>query len=90
LLDNGLPESNIILVLMPQLVVVTPDTLKQTGGPEEVKEKGFVPSKSRFVTALLIRIILIQSTWERKLKLYKRSGCTRSEILAAFKDGPPR
>ena len=43
-----LPESNIILVLMPQLVVVTSDTLKQTGGPAEVKEKGFVPLKSRF------------------------------------------
>ncbi|KAJ6768250.1 ACETOLACTATE SYNTHASE SMALL SUBUNIT [Salix koriyanagi] len=66
LLENGLPEPNMILVLMPQLVVVTPDTFKQTVGPEEVEEKGFVPLKSRFVTALLIGIRYVEPIYVGK------------------------
>ena len=72
LLDNGVGETNIARLLRNRCrAVFTSDILKVV---EEVKDLGFDPSKSPFVTALLALKSMSQTSWKEKVGVYKKCG----------------
>ncbi|XP_074343597.1 transcription termination factor MTERF15, mitochondrial-like [Apium graveolens] len=55
---------------------------------EEVREMGFKPAKSHFMTACQVKCELSKTTWERKWNCYKKWGWSDDEILTAFTRQP--
>ncbi|KAF7837854.1 Transcription termination factor like [Senna tora] len=88
LLDDGVPESKVALLLLrkPLSVNLQSETFKKV--VEEVKELGFNPLKSDFVIALHIKIIMSESSWKRKIDLFKRWGWSEDAIVSAFSKHP--
>ncbi|KAG4990521.1 hypothetical protein AAZX31_09G045400 [Glycine max] len=86
LLDNGVGETNIARLLRNRCrAVFTSDILKVV---EEVKDLGFDPSKSAFVTALLALKSMSQTSWKEKVGVYKKWGWSDEACLEAFRRHP--
>lgn len=88
LLDIGVPGSKIILLFSrrPLSVGINPESFKKA--VEEVKELGFNPQRSDFVLALHVKIVVSESTWKRKVDLFKRWGWSEETIASAFARRP--
>ena len=52
---------------------------------EEVKERGFNPSRLMFALAVFTLRAMSKSTWERKVNVYKKWGWFEDEISLAFR-----
>ncbi|XP_038680787.1 transcription termination factor MTERF2, chloroplastic-like [Tripterygium wilfordii] len=84
----GLPESSISLLLYrsPNLLSQKPDKLDKL--ITKVLNLGFNPSQAPFVDALEMINQLKESTWERKMEVYRSWGWSDDEIWAAFRKSP--
>ncbi|GFZ15528.1 mitochondrial transcription termination factor family protein [Actinidia rufa] len=56
---------------------------------KEFEKMGFNPSRVNFVSAIHASRAMKNSTWEKKVEVYKKWGWTEDEILVAFKKHPP-
>ncbi|GAV89070.1 mTERF domain-containing protein [Cephalotus follicularis] len=86
--EKGMPEQNIVSLLkfQPRVILLSQDRLKKVA--EETKNLGFDPLKYSFVKAFIVLKGLSKSSWEKKVNVYKRWGCTYDEILLAFGKNP--
>ncbi|XP_054787513.1 transcription termination factor MTERF5, chloroplastic-like [Prosopis cineraria] len=84
LLDVGVPKSGIagLLHAWPSLCTMNLDKFRVA--VEGVKERGFDPSKSKFIPALYATNKLSKSIWIRKVEFYKKWGWSEEEIDKAF------
>ncbi|XVF62623.1 hypothetical protein PTKIN_Ptkin09bG0023200 [Pterospermum kingtungense] len=88
LLDNGVPESNIILMFLnqPRCFVAKTDRFK--GIVEEVKEMGFNPLLIKFLQAVIILKKVTKPALDKKFDVYKKWGWSEPEIWEAFRRYP--
>ncbi|KAG9132601.1 hypothetical protein Leryth_023056 [Lithospermum erythrorhizon] len=55
---------------------------------DEVKEMGIHPQKFVFMLAVMVRSGLSKSSWEKKMELYEKWGCSEKVVMTAFKNYP--
>ncbi|XP_050235223.1 uncharacterized protein LOC126683390 [Mercurialis annua] len=86
--DNGVPASNILLLIHyhPQKIGMEADKFRKTF--EDVREMGFNPSKSQFVLAIIALTGTSRSMWDRKVDAYKTWGWSDEDIHRAFGKSP--
>lgn len=87
LLENGVPESKITMLLRywgSCLVAVTPAFRNAV---EEVKRLGFKPDKTLFLVAVCAKLVR-KSLWEKKIELYGKWGWSEETVRSAFVRSP--
>ncbi|VVA14124.1 PREDICTED: mRNAion termination factor [Prunus dulcis] len=85
--ELGMPSSGIALLLAhsPNILMKKHELFSEIVG--EVKELGFEPMKSSFVSA--IRVLSGKKTiWSRNSEAYRKWGWSEDDILSAFKLNP--
>ncbi|KAF9591180.1 hypothetical protein IFM89_002135 [Coptis chinensis] len=84
---HGIPEYNIskLLVVKPTVFIRSPRFFEVV---EEVKKMKFDPSKDIFVRAIIVMLSLSKSSWEAKVEVYKRCGCSDEDIHMVFRSNP--
>ncbi|KAK7331343.1 hypothetical protein VNO77_25565 [Canavalia gladiata] len=87
LLENGVPESKVAMVLRSWASVLVADPPLFKNAVEEVKELRFHPNKTTFVIAVCAKLSR-NSLWERKIYLYKKWGWSEKIVVSAFKKHP--
>ncbi|PPR90766.1 hypothetical protein GOBAR_AA29918 [Gossypium barbadense] len=85
---NGVPESNILVLLnrYPRTFLYNPVRLKEI--VEEVKVMGINSSTKKFLAAVIALTSMSKSTLERKFDVYRRWGWSDQEIHEAFQRYP--
>ncbi|XP_022741085.1 transcription termination factor MTERF8, chloroplastic-like [Durio zibethinus] len=88
LLDNGVPECNIVKTLysLPSTLIKSPIRFKDM--VEEAKEMGFNPSRPMFMVALYAMSSMTKPTWRRRFEVFKKFGWSEQEVLEAFQRHP--
>ncbi|KAL4273527.1 hypothetical protein GQ457_13G026670 [Hibiscus cannabinus] len=88
LIDNGVPESNIVSMFNnhPGAFVMIPDRFKDV--VKEVKELGFDPLLFKFVHAVIVFRKVSKPAMESKLDVFKKWGLSEEEIWEAFRKYP--
>ncbi|KAJ7955060.1 Transcription termination factor like [Quillaja saponaria] len=86
--DNGVPDSQIAFILNyhPSFFERDPDYVRRK--LQEVKGMGFSPSKVNFIVAVRVKSNIGESTWQKKVDVYKRWGWSEEAVLAAFRKHP--
>ncbi|OVA10040.1 Mitochodrial transcription termination factor-related [Macleaya cordata] len=86
--DQGVPESNIsmLLKIKPSSLLLNAGRFKEI--VEEIKGMGFDPLLRQFTRAIHGMTSMSNSTWESKLDVYKRWGWSEDEIQTAFRKQP--
>ncbi|XP_031274337.1 uncharacterized protein LOC116132808 [Pistacia vera] len=82
--DNGVPESNIVMLLGKWSLVCTYQCSRFEEIVDLVKEMGINPIRSQFVIVIAIMLLLPKSEWDKKIDVYKRWGWSEEEILITF------
>ncbi|OMO95326.1 AUX/IAA protein [Corchorus olitorius] len=84
LLENGVPESNIINVFHfhPNTFLTNSDYFKEI--VNLVKERGFNPLDLKFLYAVTVVRQNSKSNWESKFDVYKKWGLSEEQIWEAF------
>lgn len=84
----GVPDDRIagMLRVQPRTMIQSVDRFRMVA--EEVRDMGFEPAKSRFVTAFHVKNGLRETAWKRKWNRYKKWGWSDDEILSAFMRQP--
>ncbi|CAN1218075.1 hypothetical protein LINPERPRIM_LOCUS1224 [Linum perenne] len=85
---TGVPQCYIarLLCYWPRMFCTRIDRIEMI--VEQSLEFGFNPSKSEFVEAILCLTSMNQSTWDKKLGLYKKWDLSEEEILLGFRKKP--
>ncbi|CAK9145542.1 unnamed protein product [Ilex paraguariensis] len=86
--DLGVPESNIVVLLIYHAKALWTSTERFKDIVHEVKEMGFNPRRMKFIRAIHTRKSMSKSTWEKKVELYKKWGWSMDEIVVAFGKNP--
>ncbi|OVA06460.1 Mitochodrial transcription termination factor-related [Macleaya cordata] len=86
--DQGVPESNISLLLntQPRALLVTADRFKKI--VEEIKGMDFDPLQTAFVSAVHTLTSMSKSSWEAKLNVFRKWGLSEDQIRTAFRKQP--
>ncbi|KAK1372575.1 transcription termination factor MTERF6, chloroplastic/mitochondrial-like [Heracleum sosnowskyi] len=84
----AVPDDRIAVILRfhPRAMLQSADGFRMV--VEEVKEMGFEPVKSHFITACQVKCGLSKTMWVRKWDCFKKWGWSDDEILAAFMKQP--
>ncbi|KAK4586798.1 hypothetical protein RGQ29_023814 [Quercus rubra] len=83
--ENGVSESNIITLFQCRPNAFNTNPVRFREIVEEVKERGFNPSRLKFALAVFTLRAMSKSTWERKVNVYKKWGWSEDEISLAFR-----
>ncbi|XVE82098.1 hypothetical protein DITRI_Ditri15bG0119800 [Diplodiscus trichospermus] len=85
---NGVPGSNIVIMLLcqPRILMFSSVRLKEV--VEEVKRMGIDSSRMKFVEATFALRSMNKSTIEKKFDIYRRWGWSDQEIREAFRKYP--
>ncbi|MBA0797699.1 hypothetical protein Gohar_008370, partial [Gossypium harknessii] len=88
LIDNGVPESNIVTMFNyhPWSFVMLPDRFKEI--VKDVKEMGFNPLLVKFLHAVILFRKVSKPAMESKFDVYKKWGWSDDEIWEAFRRYP--
>ncbi|KAL8208514.1 hypothetical protein R6Q57_007926 [Mikania cordata] len=88
LLEVGVPDLTIkaVLAQQPRTFFTSADRFRKV--VRDVTEMGFDPSKFRFIWAIHARRAMSESTWVKKVKLYKKWGWSKDDIVVAFERYP--
>ncbi|KAK3194022.1 hypothetical protein Dsin_025332 [Dipteronia sinensis] len=86
--ELGLPESFVPLILTCYVPIVLQSQDKFDKNVKKAIEMGFDPQKFGFIHAMQVFVSITESTWERKLDLFKRWGWSDSDVGLAFKRCP--
>ncbi|KAE9594356.1 hypothetical protein Lal_00001150 [Lupinus albus] len=86
LCDEGVKHSHIAYLIRMRSCVLRSGELRKA--VDEVKELGFDPSKSEFVTALAAKVSVSKTKWNEKVDAFKSWGWSEETIAAAFKRHP--
>ncbi|KAI0520066.1 hypothetical protein KFK09_007531 [Dendrobium nobile] len=86
--DHGVPPSSIVKlsIMAPQVLLRNPARFSKS--VVNLKEMGFDLSALYFVSGLKAVWMQSNSSWERKLQLYKSLGWSAEETISAFKKFP--
>ncbi|KAI9075862.1 hypothetical protein K1719_042142 [Acacia pycnantha] len=86
--EAGVPESNVIklLLLYPRAFTINTSRFKMI--VEELQEMGFDPSQYLFIVAVYALSSTSKSTWLKKANVYKKWGWSDEDIVAAFRRSP--
>ncbi|XP_058203235.1 uncharacterized protein LOC131317690 [Rhododendron vialii] len=86
--ETGVSDSSITYLLInePGAFMMSYDKFRRV--VEEVQKMGFSPSKVNFVVAIRVLGAMTKSTWNKKVKIYRKWGLTEDEISVAFKKRP--
>ncbi|XP_022760542.1 uncharacterized protein LOC111306837 [Durio zibethinus] len=88
LLDNGVPESNIVTPLYALSTTLIKNPIRFKDMVEEAKEMGFNPSRRMFMVALFAMSSISKPTWKRKFEVFKKFGWSEEEVFKAFRRCP--
>ncbi|KAI8005004.1 hypothetical protein LOK49_LG08G03169 [Camellia lanceoleosa] len=82
--EAGVPNANIVSLFKyhPKRFMTPSDRFTKI--VNEVKKMGFNPVSWQFVIAVKAFSAMSISTWEKKVEVYKKWGCSEDEILVAF------
>ncbi|XP_057432932.1 uncharacterized protein LOC130725746 [Lotus japonicus] len=83
LLENGVPESKVALILRRWGHIVSEHHPIIKKAVEEVKRLGFNPASTFFIVAVIAKM-MNDSLWQRKTDLYKKWGWSEEVIVSAF------
>ncbi|KAK1393644.1 hypothetical protein POM88_012700 [Heracleum sosnowskyi] len=86
--NYGVPDHRIagMLRIQPRTMMQNVDRFRMVA--EEVRDMGFEPQKSQFVTAFHVKNGLRETVWKRKWGCYKKWGWSDDEIRSAFMRQP--
>ncbi|VFQ65158.1 unnamed protein product [Cuscuta campestris] len=70
----------------PRLFTKDKDDFIQT--MEEIKGWGFDPTRKSFLAAVHVMCSMSKSTWDKKIKVYKKWGFSEDQVLDAFVRSP--
>ncbi|KAA8527475.1 hypothetical protein F0562_034810 [Nyssa sinensis] len=86
--QQGVPESNIVVLLtyQPRAFMTNTDNFKKI--VEEVKKMGFDPLRVKFVIAIHALRAMSKSVWKKKMEVFKKWGLSEDEVLVAFGKHP--
>ncbi|KAL3644795.1 hypothetical protein CASFOL_009975 [Castilleja foliolosa] len=82
--ERGVPESSIITLVMYQPALLVYPKKKLSLFIDRAVAMGFDISKSAFVHAVRVFSGMSELTLKRKMEVYRRCGCTESDINIAF------
>ncbi|XVE82097.1 hypothetical protein DITRI_Ditri15bG0119700 [Diplodiscus trichospermus] len=85
---NGVPESNIVTMLLRQPRTLMFNSVRLKEIVEEVKRTGIDSSRMKFVEATFALRSMSKSTLEKKFDIYRRWGWSDQEIHEAFRKYP--
>jgi mTERF domain-containing protein len=88
LVQTGLPDSSIELLLRRQSRTLTTNTHYMLEFVQEVKDLGFNPSKITFGVALEAKLTVNRAMWEEKVDAFKKWGWSDEDVLEAFRWQP--
>ncbi|KAL8097122.1 uncharacterized protein LOC141684915 [Apium graveolens] len=88
LLNLGVPECRILVMLRDQTGILIQPTEKFKAIIEEIKELGLVPEKKTFYDAIHLFYAQSKSTRKQKWELFKKWGWSDEEILSAVRKHP--
>ncbi|GAA0139599.1 hypothetical protein LIER_01114 [Lithospermum erythrorhizon] len=88
LVEAGVPMENIAAFLRHYSVKILHCADRYKELVDEVKEMGIHPQKFVFMLAVMVRSGLSKSTWEKKMELYEKWGCSEKVVMTAFKNYP--
>lgn len=86
--DEGVPQPDVIKLLIKQPSALTISTSKFKEIVQEINCMGFHPSKPMFLTCLEGLTSMSKATWEAKVNVYKKWGWSENEIQSAFEKHP--
>lgn len=87
--SNGVPESIVRKMFTLFTSCISRNPSRFAKAVEKTMDMGFKPSKvSSFVHAVGVLSYMKESTWERKVMLYKSLGWSREDTLLVFKRNP--
>ncbi|XVE82104.1 hypothetical protein DITRI_Ditri15bG0120400 [Diplodiscus trichospermus] len=85
---NGVPESNIVTMLLRQPRTFMFGSVRFKESVEEVKRMGIDSSRMKFVVAAFALRSMSKSTLEKKFDIFRRWGWSDQEIREAFQKHP--
>ncbi|KAG9138774.1 hypothetical protein Leryth_007404 [Lithospermum erythrorhizon] len=88
LVEAGVPMENIAAFLRLYSVKILHRADRYKELVDEVKEMGIHPQKFVFMLAVMVRSGLSKSSWEKKMELYEKWGCSEKVVMTAFKNYP--
>lgn len=88
LISEGVPVSNITKLIIFNPRAILQKVEKMVDAVEHIKRLGFKPSTLMFIHALRVMLCLSNSTWERKVNLFKSLGWSEEETISLFKREP--
>ncbi|GAU42722.1 hypothetical protein TSUD_382580 [Trifolium subterraneum] len=83
LIENGVPESNMVILLRNWYAILGENPLFLNRAVVEVKELGFNPKSTVFMVALRAKVNN-KSLWGRKIDVYKKWGWSEENVVSAF------
>ncbi|KAK9282772.1 hypothetical protein L1049_010993 [Liquidambar formosana] len=88
LISEGVPLHSVAKFIMfqPRGILLKVDRMAHA--VETVKKFGLQPSAPMFIHALRVTLSMSNSTWNRKIEVYKSLGWSDEEIESAFKSDP--
>ncbi|KAI9075898.1 hypothetical protein K1719_042178 [Acacia pycnantha] len=86
--EAGVPESNVIRLLLVYPRTLTINTSRFKMIVKELQEMDFDPLRSLFVMAVYALSSLSKSTWSKKANVYKKWGWSDEDIISAFRASP--
>lgn len=88
LISEGVPISNITKLIISNPRAILLKVEKMVAAVEHIKRLGFKQSTPMFIRALRVMLGLSNSTWKRKVNLFKSLGWSEEDIISAFKREP--
>ncbi|KAG0455320.1 hypothetical protein HPP92_024612 [Vanilla planifolia] len=86
--EHGVTSTNIAKFVKwhPRSLTAEPGRFRESAAL--IKEMGFDPSKTLFVSGVHVLSGISQATWERNLLVYRNLGWSHEEIISAFRKNP--
>ncbi|KAG6601090.1 Transcription termination factor MTERF9, chloroplastic, partial [Cucurbita argyrosperma subsp. sororia] len=88
LLGEGVPSRNISKLIAQQPRTIMQKVDRMVCAVKKVKELGIEPQTRMFVRALRVVLSMNDTTWKKKINVFKSLGWSEKEILTAFKRDP--
>ncbi|PNY01289.1 hypothetical protein L195_g024581 [Trifolium pratense] len=88
LLQNGLTDTSIALLLRRQSRITSTNTRCMLKLVEELKDLGFNPSTITFAIALEAKLTVNKPLWEEKVGAFKKWGWSDEDVMVAFRLQP--
>ncbi|KAF7813675.1 transcription termination factor family protein [Senna tora] len=82
--DYGVPDSSVTRLFRFWPLMMNFKIEEFKSNLDELKELGLHPSKASFTDALRAKLVVRESSWKRKVELYRRWGWSDETFLKAF------